>query len=90
MSLLDHEYWEREAVYAKARELKAKVASYQAEVDRIAAEAIDDEVAHSLEDDLRAKFIAEVAAGTLDGYEARAVAAVVLKTQAIQFARHCA
>ncbi len=56
-------------------------------VDAIKRLAGDDEVAHSLEDDLHVAVLRLVAAGHP---EARELAAAALETVDVDFARHCA
>ena len=64
------------------------VEEVQAEVERIRAMALDDEAAHSAEDDLWENALRAIASG--ETADAAGIAAAALKTKTIDFARWCA
>ena len=58
----------------------------QMELIKIAANNLDDEVAHSIEDRIRNYFISEL---TKEDGEIGEVAKLILSTNLIEFTRHC-
>lgn len=57
---------------------------------RGAARRGDDDVAHSLEDELRTDVLAAIANGNVEGTSPALLAAVALSSSEIGFMRHCA